>query len=154
MSRFVYRMQNILNVKEKMEEQAKNDFASANMRVAEEEEKLKMCYDKRKKLEDEGRELLLSDRLDILKIDENKKLVAHADEMIRAQTIQLRMAEKILEEKRVRMQKAMQERKTQDILKERAFEEFLAEEKAAESKQIDELTSYTHGQKKVNTDML
>ena len=75
---------------------------------------------------------------------------ADANEMIRAQTIALRMAERILEEKRVKMQKAMQERKTQDILKEHAFEEFLAEEKAAESKAIDELTSYTHGQKKTD----
>ena len=143
-------MQNILDVKEKMEEQAKSDFAQANMRVMEEEEKLQMCYDKRDGLAAQGRELLLADRLDILKIDENKKLVAHANEMIRAQTIALRMAERILEEKRVKMQKAMQERKTQDILKEHAFEEFLAEEKAAESKAIDELTSYTHGQKKTD----
>lgn len=48
------------------------------------------------------------------------------------------------------MHKAMQERKTQEILKEKAFEAFLQEEKAAESKEIDELTSYTHGQKTDN----
>ena len=37
MSRFIYRMQNILEIKEKMEEQAKNEFAAANVRVMEEE---------------------------------------------------------------------------------------------------------------------
>ena len=89
----------------------------------------------------------MADRLSILDIEENKKLVAHAREQIRAQTIQVRMAHKRLEEKRVKMQTAMQERKTQEILKEKAFDVFLQEEKAAESKEIDELTSYTHGQK-------
>ena len=91
--------------------------------------------------------MLLADRLDILKIDENKKMVSFAGEQVRAQTIQVRMAEKRLEEQRVRMQKAMQERKTHEILKEKAFEEFKMELKASESKEIDEMTSYTYGQK-------
>lgn len=147
MAKFKYRMQNILDIKEKMETQAKNDFAAANMKLAEEEEKLaeKVMY--RQKLEEDGRELLLANRLDILKIDENKKMVAHVGEQVRAQTIQVRMAEKRVEEMRVRMQMAMQERKTHEILKEKAFEEFKEELKAQESKEIDELTSYTHGQK-------
>lgn len=147
MGKFVYRMQNILEIKDKMEQQAKNEFAAENIRVLEEEEKLAMYMRKREDLESEGKKLLLADRLSILDIEENKKLVAYAREQIRAQTIQVRMAHKRLEEKRVKMQKAMQERKTQEILKEKAFDVFLQEEKAAESKEIDELTSYTHGQK-------
>ncbi|MBD5540509.1 MAG: flagellar export protein FliJ [Lachnospiraceae bacterium] len=150
MSKFIYRMQNILEIKDKMEQQAKNDFATANLRVLEEEERLERCLEKRGRLEEAGRELLLAERLSILDIEENKRLVAHAGEQVRAQTIQVRMAQKKLEEQRVRMQKAMQERKTQEILKEKAFEVFMQEEKAAESKEIDELTSYTHGQKTDN----
>lgn len=150
MAKFKYRMQNILDIKEKMETQAKNEFATANAKLAEEEEKLAEKVQYRQRLEEDGRRLLAADRLDILKIDENKKLVAYANEQVRAQTIQVRMAEKKVEEQRVRMQMAMQERKTQEILKEKAFEEFKAEIKAAESKEIDELTSYTHGQKTGN----
>ena len=37
------------------------------------------------------------------------------------------------------------ERKTQDKLKEHAFDEFKAELGRQEAKEIDELTSYTHG---------
>lgn len=147
MSKFIYRMQNILEIKDKMEQQAKNDFAAANIRVLEEEEKLEHCISKRTRLQEAGRQLLLADRLCILDIEENKKLVAHATEQVRAQTIQVRMAQKKLEEMRIRMQKAMQERKTQELLKEKAFEEFVREEKAAESKEIDQLTSYTYGLK-------
>ena len=42
---------------------------------------------------------------------------------------------------------AMQESKTQEKLKEKAFEEFIHEENAREAKEVDELTSYTHGRK-------
>ena len=46
-----------------------------------------------------------------------------------------------------KLQNAMQEKKTQERLKEKAFEEFVREENAKESKEIDELVSYTYGQK-------
>ena len=147
MARFRYRMQNILNIKEKMETQAKNEFAQAQAKLNAEEEKLADRVSYRQKLQEDGGRLLLADRLDILKIDENKKMVSYAGEQVRAQTIQVRMAQKKLDEQRVRMQKAMQERKTHEILKEKAFDDFKVELKAAEGKEIDELTSYTYGQK-------
>ena len=147
MAKFRYSLQNILNIKEKMETQAKNEFAQAQARLNAEEEKLADRVSYRQKLQEDGGRLLLADRLDILKIDENKKMVSYAGEQVRAQTIQVRMAQKKLDEQRVRMQKAMQERKTHEILKEKAFDDFKVELKAAEGKEIDELTSYTYGQK-------
>lgn len=147
MARFRYRMQNILDIKEKMETQAKNEFAQAQAKLNAEKEKLADRVSYRQKLQEDGGRLLLADRLDILKIDENKKMVSYAGEQVRAQTIQVRMAQKKLDEQRVRMQKAMQERKTHEILKEKAFDDFKVELKAAEGKEIDELTSYTYGQK-------
>lgn len=147
MARFRYRMQNILDIKEKMETQAKNEFAQAQAKLNAEEEKLADRVSYRQKLQEDGGRLLLADRLDILKIDENKKMVSYAGEQVRAQTIQVRMAQKKLDEQWVRMQKAMQERKTHEILKEKAFDDFKVELKAAEGKEIDELTSYTYGQK-------
>ena len=41
----------------------------------------------------------------------------------------------------------MQERKAQEKLKEKAFEAFLQDENAKESKEIDELVSFTYGRK-------
>ena len=40
MARFIYRMQSILDIKEKLEEQARMEFATAKVRLNEEEEKL------------------------------------------------------------------------------------------------------------------
>ena len=39
-------------------------------------------------------------------------------------------------------------RKTHETLKEKAFQQFLADEKKQEGKEVDELTSYTYGQRK------
>ena len=43
---------------------------------------------------------------------------------------------------------AMQESKTQERLREKAFEEFMREENAREAREVDELVSYTHGSAK------
>ena len=48
---------------------------------------------------------------------------------------------------RERLKNVMQERKVHETLKDKAFEEFLMEEKQQEGKEIDELTSYVYGQK-------
>ena len=42
----------------------------------------------------------------------------------------------------------MQERKIQEKLRENAFEAFMKEENAREGKEVDELVSYTYGQKR------
>ena len=45
------------------------------------------------------------------------------------------------------MKEIMQERKMHEKLKEKALAQFLQEENAAEGKIVDELTSYTYGQR-------
>ena len=69
------------------------------------------------------------------------------DEYIREQEKRVQKAQELLERARVRLQEVMMERKTHEKLREKAFEEFLQEESRRESKEIDELTSYTYGQK-------
>ena len=114
MSRFVYRMQNILNIKEKLEEQARMDFGMAMVRLMEEEEKLSCLHD-----------------------------------FMALQRIEIQRAEQKAEQERQKLQLSIQERKIQEKLRENAFEAFMREEKASESREIDELTSYTYGQKKM-----
>lgn len=144
MAKFVYRMQSILNIKEKMEEQARMEFAAARMRLDEEEEKLKLLYGRKEAYQEQGR-ALRRDGLRVLEIMENRDAVGIMDEFITDQRFQVSLAERTLEEARLKLQFAMQESKTQEKLRERAFEEFLHEENAREAKEIDELVSYTHG---------
>ena len=67
--------------------------------------------------------------------------------MKKVQVSEVDKAKNILEQKRVKLQIAMQERKTQEKLYENAFEEFMREENARESKEVDELTSYVFGKR-------
>ncbi len=57
-------------------------------------------------------------------------------------------AEKNVELTRERLNAVMVERKTHEKLRERAFDEFRQELERAESKEIDELVSYTYGQRR------
>lgn len=145
MARFRYRMQNLLNIKEKLEAQAKNEYAQANMELAEEQEKLRQMHHHKLMLEEESRELRRKETLSIRDIEDNKLYIELMEDRMRAQELVIQAAQRKVEQKRKVMTELMQERKTHEILKERAFEQFLMEEKAEESKQIDQLTSYTYG---------
>ncbi len=146
MAKFIYRMQSILDIKEKMEEQARMEFAAARMRLNEEEEKLQTLMQRKEAYEEKGRELR-KDNLKVMEIMENREDIAAMEEFITLQKIQLKRAEEQFEAARRKLQTAMQESKTQEKLKEKAFDEFVREENAREAKEVDELTSYTHGRK-------
>ena len=146
MARFIYRMQSILDIKTKMEEQAKMEFAAARMRLDEEEEKQRVPEERKNAYEEKGR-MLRRDSLKVPEIMENQDAMARIDEFIALQQKNVEKAQQQLEEARVSLQMAMQESKTQEKLKEKAFEEFIHEENAREAKEVDELTSYTHGRK-------
>ena len=67
--------------------------------------------------------------------------------LVRRQMVEVHKAELALEKAREELQKIMVERKTHEKLREKALNEFLAEEHAKESKEIDELVSYTFNSK-------
>lgn len=146
MAKFIYRMQSILEIKLKMEDQAKTEFATAKMHLDEEEEKLQYLKDRKTGYEQQGRELR-KDGLKVFEILENKEAIDRMEEFILRQTENVRRAERQLDEARVRLQEAMQESKTHEKLREKAFDEFVHEENAREAKEVDELTSYTHSRR-------
>ncbi len=146
MSKFIYRMQNILNLKYKLEDQAKMEFAEARRRLTEEEEKLEMLFRRKAEYEEEGRRLR-EDTLEVLDILGNRNAILQMEEFIELQKLEVEKAEEALEVKRQKLQEVMQERKIHEKLREKAFEAFMKEENAKESKEIDELVSYTYGQK-------
>ena len=92
MSKFVYRMQNILNLKYKLEEQAKMEFAAARKRLDEEEEKLDILYGRKASYEEEGRKLR-EDDLNVLDILDNRNAILQMEEYIETQIIQVSNAE-------------------------------------------------------------
>ncbi len=144
MAKFVYRMQNILNIKNRLEEQAKVEFAIANKELMEEKEKLSGL--KKRKLDYEEEIVrLLEKQLQIREIRENEEAVEAMKKRIAEQLLQVKVVERKVEVARIKLQNAMVERKMHEKLKEKNFEEFVQEENTKEKKEIDELTSYRYG---------
>jgi flagellar FliJ protein len=147
MARFRYRLQNILEIKEKMETQARQNFADARKALDQEEETLRMLHKKQAALEQEAVELR-SGILDFHDISDNHMARQLNEQAISAQVIRVRRAEANLERMRQALEDAIKDRKIYEKLREKAFDEYMLEENRAESKVIDELTTYTYGQKK------
>ena len=146
MAKFTYRMQSILDIQYQLESQAKMEFGRAQMRLMEEEEKLRKLIDRKEAYLEEGRKMR-SDALHVDDLRDNRNAVLIMDEMIEVQKVQVALAEKEVEAARLKLQEVMQERKMHEKLKEKAFEQYMYEENAAEGKTVDELISYTYGQR-------
>lgn len=146
MAKFKYRMQSILNIKYQLENQAKMELGKAQARLMEEEEKLQIFIDRKEAYLEEGRQMR-NRTLNVDDLRDNTNAMKIMDEMISRQREQVAQAEKAVEAARVKLQEIMQERKMHERLKEKALEQFMREENAAEFKAVDELTSYTYGQR-------
>ena len=97
MARFRYSMQNILNIKLKLETQAKQDFSTAKAALDEEEERLGLLYDRKAEYEQEAGNLLAG-RLNLRKIEENKAALRCMEDYIERQQRNVEKASRVLEE--------------------------------------------------------
>lgn len=150
MAKFIFSLQNILNMKEKMEDQAKNEFSQANLRLTEAEDELKRRWERKKNAEVVLRQTVL-ELANIQEIKSREDAVEVLKMFARQQELVVIQRKKEVEVARNKLQEAMRERKTFEKLREKAFQEFLAEESAKEQKEVDELMSYRFGTKKGNT---
>lgn len=143
MAKFFYRMQNILNIKYKLEEQAKQEFSQAQNLYQQELDRLQGY--KRKKLSymEEMREHA-KERLDLLELERCNQAVLIMDRRIAEQNDVVFRAMAEVDRARVKLNEIMQERKTHEKLKEHQFEAFLQELNVEEMKEIDQLVSYQH----------
>jgi len=139
-------MQNILSIKEKMETQAKQAFADAKRRLDHEIEELDALLARKREIERHAVEVLQGE-LDMHEIEDSQMARIVIDQKIAEQRQRVSRAEIALENTRAQLEEAVKERKTHEKLKEKQFDEFVREESRAESKTIDELTTYTYGQK-------
>jgi flagellar FliJ protein len=143
MAKFFYSMQNILNIKLKLEESAKQEYADARHRLNEEEEKLGRLHERKEGYFREYQNALLGN-LDFLEIDTCSDAIDAMDDMIERQNEQVKKASKELEKARQKLNQVMQERKMHEKLKEKQFDEFLVELNASENKETDEVVSYQY----------
>ena len=142
MAKFKYRMQNILDIKTKLETQAQNEYGIANRKYLEEQAALQELMIRRVEYEKSLKELV-EGMLDIKSINNARNDVNNIKTLVRRQMMEVHKAEIVLEKTRNELNEKMKERKTHEKLKEHALDEFKADLQMAETKEIDELVSYT-----------
>ena len=144
MTRFTFRLESILQIKLKLEEQAKMEFGAAKARLNEEEDKLESLKIRKKGYENELIRLY-SDLLDVRQINHTASAIKIVDGQIKTQSFAVKRAEKQVEIATDKLNRVMQERKSMEKLKENKFAEYMREYNEEESKQTDELISYQYG---------
>ena len=147
MARFVYRMQNVLNIKQKTEGQIKMEFASAQAELNRQLDILDEYVRRKENYLIEAEELRKAESLKLQDILDNQYATAQMDVMIVSQSKVVKKQEDVVEKIRIRLSRAIQERKMQETLRDRAYAEYIEEEKQAEFKEVDQRTSFTYTQR-------
>ncbi len=143
MAKFIFKLQSILDIKLKLESQAKIAYGQANAKLKKEESVLQAMIMRRADYEKRAVELV-SGAICIRDIRENKQFIDVMKTKIRAQMMVVRTAEKQVEAARKKLNDIMIERKTFEKLREKAFEEFKQEVAYEENQAVNELVSYTY----------
>ncbi|MCR5683840.1 MAG: flagellar export protein FliJ [Lachnospiraceae bacterium] len=143
MKKFIFGLQGVLEIKEKLEGQAKVDFGIARAALTAEEEKLEELKAKRASYLEQMR-LTVEGTLKISEINRLKNAISVTDDNIRQQDMAVKRAARQLEIVRVKLNKVVQERKTIEKLREKQFEDYLKEADAEERKETDQLISYRY----------
>ncbi len=145
MARFQYKLQSVLDIKQKLESQEKIAFGLAAAKLQEEQEVLQKLMIQKAGYDKQARKLV-EGNINVLEINACRRAVETMKTKIRAQMLEVHKAEKQLEVVRRRLNEVMIERKTYEKLREKKFEEFKQELLYEEKKEVDELVSYTYHQ--------
>lgn len=143
MAKFVYKMQNILELKYKLEEQAKSEYSQAMSELREEEKKLD-TLNVRKNEYQAGLKEARSGKLILGEIRRYEQSIYTMEIMIENQVETIEHCKQLVEHRREKLNEVMMERKMHEKMKEKQFELFLAELNEAEKKEIDELVSFQY----------
>lgn len=143
MAKFVYRMQNILDIKQKLETQARMTYSIANQKYQEEQRVLQEYVLRRMGYEKHLKEVMQG-QIDLTEVTHAREDLNQMKTLVRRQMMEVHKAQKVLEDARKALNEVMQERKIHEKLREKAFDEFKLELSTAENKEIDELVSYTY----------
>lgn len=143
MAKFVFNLQNVLNIKEKMEDQKKIELGNANRELQFQQQKLNQLVIEKEKFINEfhkkkGTKIKARDlskvntaiKYYLDKITEQKELVNNAKNKVKI--------------KREELKAAVVEKKTYERLKEKALLDFMEEIKSEENKIVDEIVSYKY----------
>lgn len=136
-------MHNVLEIKYKLEEQAKTAFSQAQQNVNMAKEELASLYERKEQYQETKKDILLK-KINVQKLNECQMAMETMDYYIVAQKKKLAALEAVLDNARRKLNEAMVDCKTHEKLKEKEYEIFLQELNNQEKKEIDELVSFQY----------
>lgn len=144
MAKFVFPMEQLLSIKQKLEKQeqmALNQAMQDHEHAIDALEKAKVKeYDALVYAQQLLNQGVIQQNL--LKSAHNKQQYYHEDVATKATAV--KQTEEALDLAKERVREALRERKTYEILKEKAYEAYLEEEKLEEAKRMDEIVSFKY----------
>lgn len=143
MSKFVFRLQSFLNIKEKLEEQKKTEYGKAVVKLEEAKLVLQNIFDTKKNT------IICMQNSINTSINSNElqnfnTYLSFLDKEVVRQNEVIELEQKNVENARLQLVEAMKQRKMIETLKEKEKEEFFKEELKKEQKMIDELVSFKY----------
>lgn len=146
MKKFRYSLQNILDIKYRLEEQAKAEYSAAQAKLNEEVAKLDFIY---KQINDYEAELrgLVSGKLDFQEIIFTENAIESKKNAAKEQKKKVIAANRVLEQARAKLSEIMVERKTHEKLRDKAYEQYMTEFNKEEARETDEIVSYRYNNK-------
>lgn len=150
MAKFIFKMENILKLKTRLEDIEKNKLISIKLLLEEEESKLKALNDRIALYNKQMFDDLLKTSLNIEDIKFINQSIEILKYSVEKQQIVVDKCRKDFLKQQDVLKNAMIDKKTYEKLKEKAFEKFWKEELAKEQKEIDELVSYKYNSREEN----
>ena len=144
MAKFIYKMQSLLNIKEKLEEQEKTAYGLAKATLNEEERRLAEFVAKKNRYIEEKR-VEMSSSIHVQELTLLEHAIKSMEYKIAEQVLVVKQADKNVMLAQTKLENAMKERKIQEKLREHALEQFMKEMEAEEQQEINELVTFRFG---------
>ena len=146
MSVFRYRLQPILNIKERMEEYEKNKLGQEMRKLDQEEKRLNAIHEKQhhcfNSIVAES-----SEGVQAHKLQQYQHYLASINHQLGCQIKSVQKASQDVETQRKQLIEAAKEKKMLEILKQKKKDTFIYEQNKQEEKRVDELVSYKYTNK-------
>lgn len=143
MVKFQYPLQNILHIKEKIEDQRKMALKDAHHYLDVQKEKLNQLHGRLDANNGHFRRTV-ADTIKVREILTLNKMNQYVHTCIKEQNTVVTQATCEVETKRIELTQALMEKKMYEKLKEKAYESYMHEANKEEQKQLDEIVSYKY----------
>ncbi len=143
MAKFKFSLRNYLDLKEKIAEQKKMEYGRALNKLEQEKQKKERMVEERNAEINHFREDIMQG-VKPASIRMHNDYIGALKHRIKEQEVVVKGAQRHTEGKRLELVKAVQDRKMLEALKDKAYTEYIREEKLAEQKVVDEIVSYKY----------